>query len=811
MKNLFVSGKMNKDADERLIPNGEYKDALNVRLYADNIGAIKNSLGNVQKSDIEVGENAVCIGAIANDKENKIYWFVRSDSGSYILEYAKDINKTKYVLSDTREESVLNLSKAHRITGVNIVIDTENSKTFLYWTDNLNPPRRIEIEEAKSYAVNGFTADDINVIKAPPRKEPTVLGKTSTGISNNLIAEKFFSFAYRYKYNHGEYSALSPFSEFVFEPGAKDVDMSQVTNDAMVNQFNSIDVTFNTGDKNVTDVEVYAKESDKAPLYRVFTYKKDGVGDNTNYTFNFKNDRIFSVLSDNQFERVYDNVPLKAKSQEFVGNRIVYAGYEENYNLGIDPEFLLSKEYATYVDKGLRTLKSDTSYNIGVVYFDRYGRKSPVSSTPDASIEFAFFDNDTANKIKVSMNFRAPEWADRYRFAIKQVANDYYTIRTSGPIYKDLEDGVTYLYIGMRQEELNKVADDGILILKNSGNGNEETKYTYKVVSVLPQQANFLGGGETAGTYVKVTGEESAFTWQVSPAQAVINDYALFESEAEFAAESSYYEIPQTFDIVDRYHYGSEQNQSYTQPSITILNAFNAFTFGDGNESNRIKDEQTSSRLLLGVRVNEELPNYKKNNRIASITYSNVYDESTSYNGLNEFSLASLNYKDMDDRHGLITKLYGKETDLVVFQENKVSRVLVNKSVIYNADGTGNVSQNLNVLGQEIPYLGEYGINRSPESFSEWAGRLYFADDRRSVVCRLSADGMTEVSGYGMNSFFNENLRTDTGYFALGGYDPRNDTYIVSTRQDVIEWLEDEWQCVPGDVTWLEDTYACQE
>ena len=32
IKRVFTSGRMNKDLDERLIPNGEYRDALNVQL-----------------------------------------------------------------------------------------------------------------------------------------------------------------------------------------------------------------------------------------------------------------------------------------------------------------------------------------------------------------------------------------------------------------------------------------------------------------------------------------------------------------------------------------------------------------------------------------------------------------------------------------------------------------------------------------------------------------------------------------------------------------------------------------------------------
>ena len=49
VKNIFVEGKMNKDLDERLIPKGQYKDALNVRINnstGSDVGAIENSLSN---------------------------------------------------------------------------------------------------------------------------------------------------------------------------------------------------------------------------------------------------------------------------------------------------------------------------------------------------------------------------------------------------------------------------------------------------------------------------------------------------------------------------------------------------------------------------------------------------------------------------------------------------------------------------------------------------------------------------------------------------------------------------------------------
>ena len=49
IKNSFLRSKMNKDLDDRLIPNGEYRDAQNISVgqsEADDIGALENVLGN---------------------------------------------------------------------------------------------------------------------------------------------------------------------------------------------------------------------------------------------------------------------------------------------------------------------------------------------------------------------------------------------------------------------------------------------------------------------------------------------------------------------------------------------------------------------------------------------------------------------------------------------------------------------------------------------------------------------------------------------------------------------------------------------
>ena len=59
-----------------------------------------------------------------------------------------------------------------------------------------------------------------------------------------------------------------------------------------------------------------------------------------------------------------------------------------------------------------------------------------------------------------------------------------------------------------------------------------------------------------------------------------------------------------------------------------------------------------------------------------------------------------------------------------------------------------------------MPYLGEYGISRNPESFAVYGYRKYFADKDRAAILRLSRDGITEISGYGMKDYFRDTLAT---------------------------------------------------
>ena len=108
---------------------------------------------------------------------------------------------------------------------------------------------------------------------------------------------------------------------------------------------------------------------------------------------------------------------------------------------------------------------------------------------------------------------------------------------------------------------------------------------------------------------------------------------------------------------------------------------------------------------------------------------------------------------------------------MTIFQESKVSSALIDKDAIYSAEGAPVQTTSNVVIGQIQPYLGEYGISTNPESFAYYGFQKYFADKDRGVILRLSRDGITEISRYGMVDYFRDNLPLIS----------ENNTWIVST------------------------------
>ena len=215
------------------------------------------------------------------------------------------------------------------------------------------------------------------------------------------------------------------------------------------------------------------------------------------------------------------------------------------------------------------------------------------------------------------------------------------------------------------------------------------------------------------------------------------------------------------------------------------LNWFNCYSFGNGVESNRVRDNFNLPFIANGVKASTTYSEeYKKEQRKYGLIYSGLYNSNSGVNNLNQFIQAEKITKDINPIYGSIQKLYsgwGQGGDLIALCEDRTIKILANKDALYNADGNTNVTSTNNVLGQAIPYAGEYGISTNPESFASESYRAYFTDKVRGAVMRLSIDGLTPISDHGMKDYFRDNLKLNVQL--VGSYDDKKEEYNITLKQ----------------------------
>ena len=199
---------------------------------------------------------------------------------------------------------------------------------------------------------------------------------------------------------------------------------------------------------------------------------------------------------------------------------------------------------------------------------------------------------------------------------------------------------------------------------------------------------------------------------------------------------------------------------THTHNNPVRLPWFNCYSFGNGVESDRIRDDYNQVTIDNGPIASTTLEEpYLEERRASGLIYSGIYNSKSGINNLNQFIQAEKITKDLNPTYGSIQKLHTRNTDLLTLCEDKILKVLANKDALYNADGNMNLTATANVLGQTIPVSGEFGISKNPESIASESYRAYFTDKTRGTVLRLSQDGLTPISNVGMKDWFGDNLR----------------------------------------------------
>ena len=145
-------------------------------------------------------------------------------------------------------------------------------------------------------------------------------------------------------------------------------------------------------------------------------------------------------------------------------------------------------------------------------------------------------------------------------------------------------------------------------------------------------------------------------------------------------------------------------------------------------EESRIRGGYNNVATVNGVKAYLVEDHPKSSIRDNSLIYSGIFNSRTDINDTNVFSVGEEITKSADPANGSIQKLYAEDTNLIILQEAKVSRALIDKDAIYSAEGGGTITNVNTTIGTIQPYAGNFGISRDPGSFAVYGYRKYFTD-----------------------------------------------------------------------------------
>ncbi len=785
IKRTFNVGKMNRDLDDRLVPPGEYREGFNITVgqsESSDVGSIENLLGNEAVSQSNLA-NGKCIGYISDTGTEKIYFFVTSNS-SYnetntgqhgLFEYDQKTKQTTALVVSTQ----LNLHQSYPITGINIVDD------LLFWTDNRNYPRKINVVTARNNTSYYTAANDINnlisVAKFAPYESPTLVSATrESNISSTFMEDKLIRFSYRWQFDDNEYSTLAPFSPIVFSRlNETDTISTSLSNfgeiETFVNAINQVQLQIPTPTGyGIKNVELIYKESGSGTLYVV---DDQDVTTEPFVNFTYSSTDPFRTLPGDQLTRVYDAVPIKAKAQEVAGGRLVYGNFLQNYDIP-DISFTITRTGETSARNNIlenQSVKSRRTYQVGIVLADKFGRQSPVilSSSGTDSVFIDPGNGDAASttafnalRITFTDTTQIPSWAYSYRVVVKQREQEYYNWIST------IDAANTVNRFG---DSINKIPRDQTATIPPS------TSPTISPcdVSVYPK---FLSGGNVyTKPYANLTKVQSIANPSGDALVTTINN-----SGASVTSGLCVFETEPTSSELDIFYETSTGGLVSEIPATTTdISFFNCilltFTAGNHIEINRIRAGFNEPFFDIGVRAFVVQENFTQERRKNTLIHSSgLLNSRTGINYINQFNESEGGLTiSLDPLNGSIQKLHVDDTQVIIFQEDKVSRSPIDKNFIYSAEGGAiPVTSNTQFLGTVAAYGGEFGISQDPQSFASYGFAKYFTDKNRGTVLRLSQNGITEIAKAGMGDFFRDALKQSTQI--IGSYDEYNRCYELT-------------------------------
>jgi len=341
--------RLNLDDDIRLLEEGDMVHAENATLtkYGTNNtnGVLSSAYGNSAVGGFYVPSGSTVIGSVS-DNENQCIYFFTKGTAQAVYKYTYGGGIDLVFQSTWLKFNDVDFVKADVISGN--FGQRESAETILYFTDSVNPPRKINVDRAIDGDFNGLTNDQLdlalNCIKGALTYPPAFRFDSDESVDGNNLKSDSFQFATQLIYKDGEESALSAYSalaasKYYFDEGVGEktvfdrgqnvcvIDLKWYDNASKYKDVVKIRLLGRVG--NNGNFFVIDDLPTNKTLHREVYGQRKLVWNHLSGQYRFYNSVVYDYVPETTVNKLYDAVPFTATGQAIVSNRLFFSDYTE--------------------------------------------------------------------------------------------------------------------------------------------------------------------------------------------------------------------------------------------------------------------------------------------------------------------------------------------------------------------------------------------------------------------------------------------------------------------------------------------------
>jgi hypothetical protein len=790
-KKYFAAADCGLNADDVDIAVGEnqWVNLVDARVgTTDNgvTGVVESIGGTRTLTSPQPSITFINIGSAVDTARNRFFYFQynKYTNEHRIYCYQADTDEILTVLSASQVTGGLGFNKNYLITNARVVGD------MLYWTDNLNEPRRINVEAALKLNNPSYNTDVepytsplaqsvIKLIRRPPGRVLSVTPVTE-GLKPNFI--KYFAgqFAIRYVYRDGEISVVGPPSDMVNYRLA-------VSNPsgAVVDTSDAIDIEINTpalsGEYIEQDVQIvqYLVRYNNQPEYFVIKeWNKDNATDAAAIaaynaggalTFRFYNDGNISAISQADSVKPYDSVPLLSETLELGLSRLFLGNNKVGYDTPATTSLTAAMSTPGSVTQCAEIWKPYSTYQLGIRFRDNEKRMSGVVTNSSLVVTVPdrgdFNDNSFSQYINFTLSntnalTEIPDWAYYYDILITKNLRTRFFVQWMPNFirYAVKNNDGTFTYNTSYSSNIYGVGVD-TSALASQGQGvvytqGDRIRFYLTGLSIMPFDLEVIGQD---GNYVITRPYNFGTTTSSSLLDMIVEYYTpYYQSGNEiFYTTSACYRVSAPGTDMRQYSTlsGQLEGDTYFISRLTQILSITYYTVCMSPSDDRWKDwfdtyGEANIVTLLG-----------QVQKTSSVKWSNTLIEGSLVNGLSTFD--ALDEKLLPQSMGPLRKL--QQTSKVQQQgnimlaigEDETASLYLGEVQVVGSDANAFLASSPNVIGTVNVLKGSFGTTH-PESVTEYRGNVYWWDDVNARIVQYSTGGLYPISNYKMTRYWKQ-------------------------------------------------------